>query len=503
MKRVISFLLIVFASLLLVGCHSDIEANLSTLERRLTNLVNKTGDVNVNVVQLQSLFNKLEKYDFVQNVKRDYTYDVPTYVITFTHSDPVVLRCGTDAETPVIGVAYDTDGKAYWTVKYSNGTTDFIYNEFGQKVLVTAVTPLVRINNGKWEVSYNDGEVWKSLGTDATGASGTSFVESVEEEEGYVNIKLVSGDVLSFPLQDTYDKLQQDVEAVNNNIMALTEVVNKMKASYIYVKDFSPILKGQDTVGFKLNMSDKSSFSFYHGTSTNKPAILAKKDSSNPADSALYWAIKYYDSTEYEWIYSEDSTKVRADGNPAVYPILRIAQNTSGGRYYWQVSYNGGKSFGWILRQDGTLTMLSANPEPNDAGITSLTHSGGYYLLKVFGETYKIPDSPLWSVKFGISEPLATADDMVINMGASDTVSVKYKISEIGTAPEIASYAQDGFNSWIEKNKLGSGFDNFNGAIKIISPSTFTADSTFVKVIVTNGDGRIDNYSLKVKYQEN
>jgi len=498
MKRVKTLAVVLFTALILVGCHSDIEANLSTLERKVANLVDKVGDINVNIVQLQSLFNKLESYDFVQNVKRDYTSDVPTYVITFTHSDPIILTCGTDAETPVIGIAYDTDGKAYWTVKYGNGTTEFIQNEYGQKVLVTALTPLVRIKNGKWEISYNDGEVWKSLGVDATGSSGTSFVESVEEVDGYVNIKLLSGEVLSFPLQEAYDTIQEDIEAINNNIASLTALVQKMDSTYIYVKNVSPILKGTDTLGFKLNLSDASSYTFYNGTSTNKPSIVAKKDDQNPTDTSYYWAIKYYDATEYEWIFSDDSTKVRANAGSSVYPLLRASRDEhyDDGHYYWQISFNGGNSYNWLIGRN--LTAVCASPlAANEAGITSLSYSGGYYLLTIFGETYKIPDSPAWVITFNGK----VADSLVVNMHATDTAEVTYNISQIGTAPEIASYAQDNFKTWIEKAKLGGGVDNYNGKIKIVSPATFTSDSTFVKVIITNGDGRIDNYNLKVKYQ--
>lgn len=61
------------------------------------------------------------------------------------------------------------------------------------------VTPKLRIKDGNWEVSYNNGVSWETLGS-ATGGVVPCPIKSVEVKGRYVLFTLYSGDEIKIPL---------------------------------------------------------------------------------------------------------------------------------------------------------------------------------------------------------------------------------------------------------------------------------------------------------------
>ena len=149
--------------------------------------------------------------------------------------DGVDGAAGQDGKTPVIGVAKDTDGVYYWTVDGA-----WLLDENGQKVKAVAndgqngapgqngsngvdgITPKLKIENGKWYVSYDNGANWIEIGqatgdqgpqgnTGATGPQGPqgpqgpagedgdSFFQSVKETDEFVSLVLADGTEIRIP----------------------------------------------------------------------------------------------------------------------------------------------------------------------------------------------------------------------------------------------------------------------------------------------------------------
>ena len=128
---------------------------------------------------------------------------------------------GQDGHTPVIGVSQDTDGNWYWTVD-----GEFLLDGSGNKVRANGidgqngqdgVTPQIRVNSttGLWEVSYDNGTTWTSLGVKAQGDEGDAFFQNVVVGETEVTFTLADGTTtFTLPLMDTFKKVRDRVQSI-------------------------------------------------------------------------------------------------------------------------------------------------------------------------------------------------------------------------------------------------------------------------------------------------
>ena len=116
MKKII--FIIISGLFLLGGCTNSIENDLNVIERRIEKLEQRCKEMNTTLGGLRDIVEKLQDYDFITRVesilKGGRTIG---YTLYFTNSDPVTLYNGTDAATPLLGVARGEDGVWYWTVQ--------------------------------------------------------------------------------------------------------------------------------------------------------------------------------------------------------------------------------------------------------------------------------------------------------------------------------------------------------------------------------------------------
>ncbi len=74
------------------------------------------------------------------------------YTITFQTGKSITIRHGVDGingETPVIGVAKDTDGVYYWTVKIGDAAAEFMTDGAGNKIPVTGPKGVMRATTAR------------------------------------------------------------------------------------------------------------------------------------------------------------------------------------------------------------------------------------------------------------------------------------------------------------------------------------------------------------------
>lgn len=175
----------------------------------------KVAKANEDIKAMQAIVSALQGKDYVQSVTE--LSDGSGYVITFTKSGSVTIYHGTDGEdgedgapgqdgtdgkdghTPIVSVKQDTDGVWYWVID-----GEWLLDASGNKVVAAGrdgndgqdgengkdgqdgedgqdgapgedgadgVTPQLKIENGYWYVTYDDGATWKQLGK-ATGEKG-------------------------------------------------------------------------------------------------------------------------------------------------------------------------------------------------------------------------------------------------------------------------------------------------------------------------------------------
>lgn len=213
MKKLLS---LVFCGLLLFGCSdkyddSALRNDMNDLENRVTKLEELCTQMNTNISSLQKIVDALQDNLSISKVEQI----SDGYIIHFSDGSTATIKNGINSgDAPVIGVRQDADGMYYWTL---NG--DWLTDEKGNKVKAQGtdgkdvITPQLKIENGRWMLSMDNGRTWKDMGQ-ATGADGQdgadgtngkdgdSFFQSVTEDDNNVYFTLIDGTVITIPKGD-------------------------------------------------------------------------------------------------------------------------------------------------------------------------------------------------------------------------------------------------------------------------------------------------------------
>lgn len=244
MKRIFLYISL---TLCFLGCnHKDLlwTELVDDLDGRITYLEQICSEMNTNITSLQTIVDVLQSNDYITGIveiKRDGV--VIGYTITFGKHDPITIyhgqdgkdgqngadgKDGQDGSTPIIGVAKDTDGVYYWTLN-----SEWLLDENGNKLPVSGsngkngATPQLKIEEGYWYVSYDDGTTWTQLGKAVgengqdgnkgdkgdKGEDGDSMFTSVTQDDNYVYFTLADGTVIKIA-KDTNSNDQPNSEFI-------------------------------------------------------------------------------------------------------------------------------------------------------------------------------------------------------------------------------------------------------------------------------------------------
>ena len=207
MKKTLSLLM---CGLLLLGCSdkyddSALRNDLNDLENRLTILEERCKQMNTNISSLQKIVDALQDNLSISRVEQI----SDGYIIHFSDGSTATIKNGKDSGTiPIIGVKQDTDGCYYWTLD-----GEWLTDKKGNKVKAQGtdgkdgvdgedgndgtdgedgtdgtngkdgITPQLKIENGRWMLSMDDGKTWTDIGQ-ATGADGKDGVDGTDGEDG-------------------------------------------------------------------------------------------------------------------------------------------------------------------------------------------------------------------------------------------------------------------------------------------------------------------------------
>jgi len=485
MKTRRNFFMILLALLALGGCTNEIESNLNILERRIEKLEKRCDELNTTLAGLRTVMENMQEYDFLTNVSElEENGKIIGYVLEFTHSDPITLYNGTDAETPTLGVAMGEDGVWYWTVQYpSDPEPTFITDNFGVRIPTSAPSPQLKIENGYWFVTYDEGKLWRNLGK-ATGEDGASFFESVVDMGDYVQFNLLNGTVIKVPTWTAFEQLQEKCRKVNENLESFTGLA-KAYSQKVHVGSMVPLVDGLDTIGIKLYLSDGTAYSFYNGSGTNVPVIGARKLSDKADDNVWYWTIQYGDNP-YQWILDENGAKIQANAPECKTPKLSLIQSPGDPAWYWAVSYDGQEPE--FLLYDGEKVKASVEvPATLVSSIVSLRDDLVYVTLDG-GLSFYIPMAQALTVS--LSSPVK---NNILSMAAGDTVTFQCFVAHADSEVEVLPIAHDYFYA------QGRTSDHATWFIDVIAPFPFNAPSTGrLDLLVSNGRGTMKNIAITI-----
>ena len=271
MKRTLLFALSLLA---VVACSkfddSAIWEELNKHEDRIVKLETLCNQMNTNITSLQTIIIALQSNDYVVNIAPIMEGNKEIgYTITFSKSGSITIYHGKDGEngkdgangadgkdgqdgkdgvdgkdgkdgyTPKIGVKQHTDGKYYWTLD-----GNWILDDSNNMIPVTGedgkdgangadgkdgqngedgndgvngkdgkdgITPQLKIEDGYWYLSYDNGATWQKLGKatgnngldglpgadGADGEDGDSIIDSITQDDENVYFNLTDGQVLT------------------------------------------------------------------------------------------------------------------------------------------------------------------------------------------------------------------------------------------------------------------------------------------------------------------
>lgn len=261
------FILVATAAMIFVGScskeydDSALNGRVDNLENRVAKLEELCKQMNTNISSLQTIVTALQSNDYITACTPLIENGTQIgYTLTFAKSGPIVIyhgqngkdgangsdgkggsngADGQDGHSPVIGAKTDTDGVIYWTID-----GEWLTDESGNKIPVQGrdgangsdgkdgadgsngsdgkdgadgkdgITPQLKIEEGYWYISYDNGVTWTNLGkaTGENGADGEAFFQSVTQDEDYVYLALSTGEQISIskhhPLSIAFDKTE-------------------------------------------------------------------------------------------------------------------------------------------------------------------------------------------------------------------------------------------------------------------------------------------------------
>ena len=209
---------ILFCCLLSIGCNkkyddSTLRNDLDDLTNRVEKLEELCKQLNTNIASLQKIVDALQENLSISKVEQI----SDGYIIYFSDGSTATIKNGNNSgEAPIIGVEQDIDGLYYWVL---NG--EWLTDKNGSKVQAQGtngndgedgkdgITPQLRIENGRWLLSMDNGRTWTDIGqaTGADGADGNDgtngIFKSVTEDDNNVYFTLEDESVITIPKCDT------------------------------------------------------------------------------------------------------------------------------------------------------------------------------------------------------------------------------------------------------------------------------------------------------------
>ena len=209
MKKLFPTILCTSLLLAVSACqHEDIWNELRDHEQRIEQLEKLCRELNSNVEAIQTILTALEQNDYVTDIVKVMEDGVEVgYSITFAKGGTVAIyhgSDGTDGSAPKVSIRKAQDGEYYWT---ADG--EWMTDENGEMIPAVVaddpngeyVTPQFRVADGKWYVSYDNGNTWKEIEVPGGNNTGdASFFLDVTADSENLYLTLADGTKLTIPM---------------------------------------------------------------------------------------------------------------------------------------------------------------------------------------------------------------------------------------------------------------------------------------------------------------
>lgn len=521
-KTVFFFLTVAVLSISFYSCKTntdDLWDSIHQLDDRVTSLEELCKQMNGNIGALQTIIQALQSNVSITKV-------IPVteggktvgYTISFSKGEPITIyhgekgdkgdtgAAGKDGTTPVVGVKQGADNVYYWTL---NG--EWLIDDTGNKVKAVGedgengidgkpgmdgITPQLKIENGRWWLSVNNGSTWSNIGqaTGDTGKDGTNGKDGVDGDDmfsdidytssqDFVTFTLSNGTIIKLPTWYAFGKLQSLCEQMNTDISSMQSIIEALQQKDA-ITNVVPLNDNGKVIGYKLYFEKREPITIYHGKdgtdgndgqdgSDGKDGVTPVVGVKQDTDGIYYWTLNG------DWMKDDNGNKIKAqgvdgsngndgqdgtDGNNGVTPQLKIEEDG-----YWYISYDNGSNWTKLGKATG------ADGTSGDSFFKNVTEDDDYvYLEMKDGNIISVPKHKKLSITFNETED--------IRVLANQTYPIQYTITGATDKTVVKALAQDGFRAVVKSS------GNAYGVIEVSTPGTIL--SSEILVFVSDGEER-------------
>ena len=230
-------------------------------------------------------------------------------------------------------------------------------------------------------------------------------------------------------LEQNYEDLKVQVEAINGNIGALKAAVNALE-NKVTISEVSKIEREGKVIGFNITFSDGGHYTIETGTDGHSPAIGVKQD----VDKLYYWTL------DGEFLLDEAGQKIPATAHIAT-PKIRVNSDNN-----FEISYNNGET--WEMIGPAGKEPIFKEVKDNESEVIFTLADGV--------TTITIPKTP----KFRIVVP-----QNQLAVAPNGSITTEFKVEGADDKTMVEAIGTDGFSAKV----LGSNPDYF---VNIKAPAT-------------------------------
>lgn len=463
MKRILAATLLLLT--VLTGCTGELKERIAALDEKITKLEEQVGKQNESIRSLYVVLAAYQRKDFITGITQ--LEGNAGYAIHFNSLGDIVIYHGTDANVPRVGIKRNPDdGGYYWTIQYGNGPVDYIINQAGEMVSAIGVVPLLKIEKGKFYITYDSRATWQYLG-EADGANGDDIFQKITYNDDYVIFKTAEGEY-KIPTNKLIQGLYQNAVAINQNMSALTRVIKDLENKAVCVTSVGDYVVGGEVVGSVIRLSTGDSLVINNYESTGTPYISAEMEEG---DTVYYWAIVSPDGSK-KWILDAEGNRMAATGEHVEIPTVTPVYDSTDKVFYWNM----------VAAGDTTLVLdIHGNKVPATSHegelkiFKSVNNNYRDYLLITLanGSTIQIPK--IYSIAFSAE---------AVSMAVSSQKVVEYHVYGADASMNYNLITQGDLTATraADTETLGSG------KITIKTGSTFSGNGKVI-LLVTAGNG--------------
>ena len=469
--------------LILPGCYGDLYQRVDDMNSKLDEIEQLCQEYNKNLSSLSGLIKALQSNDFITGMTKitEKGQEVG-FTVDFLKHESITIRNGINGNIPTITSREDTEeklGRWYWAVLLP-GSSEYTWltdNE-GNKIMSTAIYPLVKKIGSYWYVSYELGATYSDepIGK-ANGEDGDADIfHRVLVYSDYVVFSLKDGTNITLPLYSRYEALNDAIKTINNNVTSLNHMAVVLGNKWVNVESVEPIYLSGEIAGSRIIFSDESEIEIYNFVRGNVPQFSQHKG----IDGLMYWYVTLNGVSQP--LYTSEGNPVRAwaPETPVPEVTVKMDRNDDGFiNYYWATVV--GSDTTYVTDPEGNF-IKAVSDSVKSTVFKDVDNTQRDYVVITLNDDSQVKIPKKNTIIF---------DADTISVFNVERSSVGYMIYGVGEEADISLITQGDITATITPGKSSNG--THSGQINIKPKYSFIyGEDAKIMMVVSAGSGSLN-----------